>query len=98
MSKIDNADINLIGRVGTIQKDMIALVLVYDIIDVRTYKGDKGDLLLEVSTLSNNDALEIECDAKSLGFEVVILQDAIAVYKVYCILYNTSNVYALKSI
>jgi hypothetical protein len=109
MSKRDSRNINRMGRVGSElnssecsmgqkQKSIIALVLEYDIIDVRTYKGYKGDLLLEVTTLSNDVTSYIESDAKALGFEVVILQDTIAVYKVYCILYNMSNAYSLKSI
>jgi hypothetical protein len=108
MSKMDNRNMSRQGRVGSElssseaimglqQKKMIKQILDYDIMDVRTYKGYKGDLLLEVTTLSPEVSTYVKDDAEKLGFEVVTIKDAISVYKVYCILYVNDS-YSLKVI
>lgn len=108
MSKMDNRNMSRQGRVGSDlsssesvmglqQKKIIKQILDYDIMDVRTYKGYKGDLLLEVTTLSSEVSLYVKEDAEKLGFEVVMIQDVIAVYKIYCILYLNDS-YSLKAI
>ena len=82
---------------GKKQKAFIRQVLEHKIIDIHTYKGDKGDLLIEITTLAHDIASDIEFEAKELGFEVVIIEDSICLYKVYCILYS-KEIYSLENI
>ncbi len=77
------------------QKEMIRKALEHEIVDIRSYRGYRGDLLIEVVTLSSQSVEEIDREAKALGFEVVIQQDAIFEYKIFCIL-AADDIYTLK--
>jgi hypothetical protein len=77
------------------RKEIIRKALEFDIIDIRTYAGYKGDLLVEVTTMETDVVRSLKKTAETLGFEVIVQRDLISVYKIFCIT-PSLNTYALK--
>ena len=67
------------------RKEIIRRSLEFDIIDIRTYGGYKGDLLVEITTMDPSVAKSIENIAKILNIETVTQKDVLSVYKIFCI-------------
>ena len=77
------------------RKELIRKVLEFDIIDVRSYIGYRGDLLVEFTTLDYNTVFAIKRIAETLNQEVVVRQDPLMIYQVFCIT-ATDDIYGLK--
>lgn len=77
------------------RKILIRKSLDHDIMDVRTYQGYKGDLLVEFTTLCEKAKESIASYAEALSLEVVIKRDPLLIYKIYCIVPGF-EVYDLK--
>jgi len=78
-----------------IRKKLIRKALDFDIIDIRSYTGYKGDEIVEVTTMDNEVAKMIKSIAELLGLEVVVQQDALKIYKIFCIK-EATDIYKLK--
>lgn len=79
------------------RKNVIRFSLDYDISEIRTYDGYRGDLLVKITTRDKEAMLAIRRYALSLGIiDVVIKQNpAFHEYEIYCVTENV-DVYALK--
>ena len=77
------------------RKEIIRRALEFDIIDIRSYSGYKGDLLVEITTMDPTVAKSIENIAKILGMETVTKEDILSVFQVFCIT-PSSEGYDLK--
>jgi len=77
------------------RKEIIRQALEFDIVDIRSYTGYKGDMLVEITTMKPAVTLSIKKIAENLGLEVVIQKDIISLYKIFCIS-PSSNAYDLK--
>ena len=77
------------------RKKMIKHALEYDIIDVRSYRGYKGDLLIEITTMDDDAVKALKKIAEIVGFEVEIHQNVLSIYEIYCIC-PSESVYELK--
>ncbi|MFT7880488.1 MAG: hypothetical protein ABXS91_08855 [Sulfurimonas sp.] len=77
------------------RREMIRKALDFDIIDVRSYAGYRGDLLVEFTTMEKETVLSLKKAAEALGLEVTVRQDPLLVYQVYCIAI-TEDAYGLK--
>ena len=73
------------GSMDDTRKEIIRRALEFDIIDIRTYGGYKGDLLVEITTMDPQVTKPIKMIAETLNMEVVIQQDILSVYKIFCI-------------
>jgi hypothetical protein len=78
-----------------IRKNLIRKSLDFDIIDVRSYLGYKGDSIVEITTMDNEVTKAIESIAGILGLETVIKQDTLQIYKIFCI-EEATDIYELK--
>jgi len=83
------------GDMSDQRKDIIRQALEFDIVDIRSYTGYKGDLLVEITTMEPDVARSLKKEAETLGFEIVIQKDVISLYKIFCIS-PSSNTYDLK--
>lgn len=79
------------------RKEMIRKALEYNIIDVRSYAGYKGDNLVEFTTLDHDTALSLKNIAKSLGLDVVVRQNPLMVFQIFCIVATSDDIYDLKA-
>jgi len=70
---------------GNERKEIIRRALEFDIIDIRSYAGYKGDLLVEITTMDPGVSKSIENIAKILGMETVTKQDILSVFQLFCI-------------
>lgn len=77
------------------RKEIIRQALEFDIIDIRSYTGYKGDLLVEITTVEPDVIRSLKKIAETLRLETVIQKDILAIYKIYCIS-PSSNAYELK--
>jgi len=77
------------------RKKIIQEALKFNIVDIRSYTGYKGDLLVEITTMDPAVIASLKKTAETLGFETVIQQDIISIYKIFCIT-PSSNGYDLK--
>ena len=77
------------------RKEIIRQALEFNIVDIRSYTGYKGDMLVEITTMEPNAAQAIKQAAEALEFEIVIQKDIISLYKIFCVS-PSSNVYDLK--
>lgn len=77
------------------RREMIRKALEFDIIDVRSYAGYRGDMLVEFTTLAKEAVLSLKKIADELGLEVTVRQDPLQIYQVYCIAI-TEDIYGLK--
>lgn len=69
------------------RKRIIRYALDFNIVDIHTYSGYKGDLILRITTKDRDTAVSIQQFALSLGLkEVVIKQNHdIKLYEIYCV-------------
>ena len=67
------------------RREIIRQALDLDIIDVRSYAGYRGDMLVEFTTMDKETVNTLHKIADTLGMEVVVRQDPLMVYQVYCI-------------
>ena len=77
------------------RKKVIKHALDYDIIDVRSYRGYKGDQLIEITTMKSDVAEALKKIVEIIGLEVKVQQNTLSIYEVYCICPSTST-YELK--
>ncbi len=70
------------------RKELIIKAITFDIIDVRSYVGYRGDLLVEFTTNNIDTATALKKVAELMGFEVVIRLDPLMIYQVFCISEN----------
>jgi hypothetical protein len=78
------------------RKAMIRFALDYNIRDIRTYSGYKGDLLIEITTTDLALLPILKKHAQSLGMQTVIKEKLdIRIHEIYCIMPN-EDLYELK--
>jgi hypothetical protein len=77
------------------RKELIRRGLEFDIIDVRSYVGYRGDLLVEFTTLDLNAMQSLKKTAEDMEMEVVVRQNPLMIYQVYCIT-PTDDILELK--
>ncbi len=77
------------------RKSLIRKSLNFDIIDIRSYIGYKGDSIVEITTMREDVTKAIKSIAEILGLKAVIQQDALKIYKIFCIEAAT-DIYELK--
>ncbi|MFY9142848.1 hypothetical protein [Sulfuricurvum sp.] len=80
------------------RKLIIQYALKYEVEDINTYSGYKGDLIVKITTKDIKTAAEIQKFARTLNIlEVVIKQNMnLVMYEVYCVT-EDKNVYHLKT-
>lgn len=79
------------------RRDIIRYALHLNILDINTYSGYKGDLLVKITTSDKDDDVKnkIKAYAKNLGMDVVVKDNKnILVYEIYCI--SEDDNYELK--
>jgi len=91
ISRLPSSDNNMNDE----RKEIIRQALEFEIVDIRSYTGYKGDLLVEITTVDPDVAQSLKKIAESLGMETVIQKDILTIYKIFCIT-PSSNVYDLK--
>jgi hypothetical protein len=67
------------------RKELIRRSLEFDFIDVRSYVGYRGDLLVEFTTLDTNTMESLKKTAEALDMEVVVKQNPLMIFQVFCI-------------
>lgn len=77
------------------RKEMIRKGLEFEIVDVRSYAGYKGDMLIAFITLKEDTMQSLKNIAESLGMEVVVKRDPLLHYQIYCITPG-DHIYDLK--
>ena len=77
------------------RKELIGCALQYDIVDIRSYTGYKGDLIIEFTSLDPKVIQQLNHVALTLDFESSITTDPLLIHKLYCIS-PTENTYDLK--
>ncbi len=80
------------------RRDIIRYALDCNILDINTYGGYKGDLIVKITTSDKkNDVKDkIKSYAKRLGMDVVIKDNKnILIYEIYCIS-EDEDLYSLK--
>jgi len=77
------------------RKKLIKTALEYDIIDIRSYRGYKGDLLIEFTTMHKDVVKAFQKIAEIMGFEVEVHINALLIYEIYCI-FPSESIYELK--
>lgn len=80
------------------RKDIIRFALDYDILNVSTYHGYRGDLLVKITVMGNDldTVLAIKEKAMEMEMEVVIKDNKeLKIFEVYCIVAD-EEVYDLK--
>jgi len=83
------------GSMSDDRKEMIRRALEFDIIDIRSYAGYKGDLLTEVTTMDENVIQSLKEISETLGFETVVKRNRVGVYEIFCIA-PSADIYDLK--
>jgi hypothetical protein len=80
-----------------IQKNIIRFVLDYDISNINTYAGYKGDLIVKVTTKNREDVVDIRKHALSLGIKEVVIKEKLDTkqYEIFCITVD-DDVYTLR--
>jgi hypothetical protein len=77
------------------RKTFIRKALEFEIIDIRSYTGYKGDLIIEVTTMDPHAVAPLKQTAESLGMETASTKDILFIHKIYCIT-PVTNAYDLK--
>lgn len=79
------------------RKKIIRYALDYEIEDINTYSGYKGDLIAKIVTKDLKAAVELQRYARSLNIlDVVVKHNPnLAIYEIYCVT-KDSHVYHLK--
>jgi hypothetical protein len=78
------------------RKAMIRFALDYNIRDIRTYSGYKGDLLIEITTTDLALLPILKEHAESLGMQTVVKEKFdLQIHEIYCIMPD-EDLYGLK--
>ena len=80
-----------------VRRDIIRYAINLEILDINTYSGYKGDLIVKITTSSKRDDVKnkIKAYARNLDMEVVVKDNKnILIYEIYCI--SEDDNYALK--
>jgi len=78
------------------RKAIIRFALDYEIRDIRTYAGYRGDLLVEITSAQLAVIGRIEREAKRLGMDTVVKERPdVGIHELYCITPD-EEVYGLK--
>jgi len=91
ISKLASSENNMSDE----RKEMIRQALKFDIIDIRSYTGYRGDLLVEITTVDPDVIKALKTIAERLGLETVTQKDVLTIHKIYCIS-ASSSAYELK--
>ena len=83
------------GNMDNDRKEIIRRALEFDIIDIRSFTGYKGDPLVEITTMDYGVVQALQKSAEELGFDTVIQKNKIEVYQLFCITPAT-DIYDLK--
>lgn len=69
------------------RKKIIQYALDYSIIDINTYPGYKGDLVVRITVKDKDAMLAIRKHALSIGIKEVVIKDNkdVVQYEIYCI-------------
>ena len=69
------------------RKKIIRFALDYDIVDVHSYPGYKGDLVVRITTKERDAVLAIRKYALSLGIKEVVVKENkdVLQYEIYCV-------------
>lgn len=80
------------------RKKIIQFALDYSIVDVHTYSGYKGDLVVRITTKEREAVLAIRKYALSLGIKEVVIKENkdLLQYEIYCITVD-EGAYHIKS-
>ncbi len=74
------------GSMSQVRKDIIKFALGFEIKDIRTYAGYKGDLLVEIMATDPEVIQTIKKWAENLGMETVLKENQMTmIYELYCI-------------
>lgn len=74
------------------QKEIIRKALEFDIIDIRTFRGYRGDFLVQITTMQPNVAKSLKEAAESLGMGTAIQKNVLSIYKIFCITHRSDNI------
>ena len=79
------------------QKQIIRYALDFEIVDLHTYSGYKGDLIVKITTKDRDTVTAVRKFALSLGIDDVIVKQnpALFEFEIYCIT-EDNEVYQLK--
>jgi hypothetical protein len=77
------------------RKEIIHQALKFNIVDIRSYAGYKGDMLVEITSMDPNVVESLKHSAEKLGLETVIKKNRLDVYELFCIS-PSSDIYDLK--
>ena len=78
-----------------VRKDIIKFALGFEIKDIRTYSGYRGDLLVEITAMDIDVITKIKEWAENLGMETALKNNSMTmVYELFCITPD-ENVYGL---
>ncbi|MDD2829695.1 MAG: hypothetical protein PHW18_08995 [Sulfuricurvum sp.] len=80
-----------------VQKKIIRFVLDYDISNINTYAGYKGDLIIKVTTKNREDVIDLRKYALSLGVKEVVIKEKLDTkqYEIFCVTVD-DDVYTLR--
>ena len=82
VGKLETSTSNL----SKLQKTIIKMSLEYDIIDIRTYAGYEGDLIVQIIAESKETLHQLKTTSKRLGMQSVLKKNhAMMTYELYCI-------------
>ena len=74
------------NSMSQVRKDIIKFALGFDIKDIRTYAGYKGDLLVEIMATDPKVIQTIKDWAENLGMETAVKENRMTmVYELFCI-------------
>lgn len=81
------------------QKNIIRYALDFNILNIHTYSGYKGDLVVKIITKEREALSAIRAYALSLGIKDVVIKQNVDMknYEIYCISID-EHVYGLKTI
>lgn len=93
VSKLQTSNYNL----SLEQKTIIKMSLDYDIMDIRTYAGYKGDLIVQIIAEHKEVLQQMKSISKKLGIESVLKTNSLMmVYELFCICETVNPAYTLK--
>ena len=74
------------GSMSQVRKDIIKFALGFEIKDIRTYAGYKGDLLVEIMATDPEVVETIKKWAENLGMETALKENRMTmIYELFCI-------------
>lgn len=74
------------SNMSQVRKDIIKFALGFEIKDIRTYAGYKGDLLVEITAMDPDVLITIKKWAENLGMETVLKENRMTmIHELFCI-------------